>query len=196
MENPEFSPKSSTQQQISLLGLPEELIVQVFQGLSPLDLLSIGQTCSHLRLISYSPSIWRHVWSRSEVPLPRLQPLSGGLQAIEQPDKSSTDPGELPVPPSLDWQPDVKTRHEWSLDEDRNHPRSKCLKALRVLAAYRRHSDKVVVAPMAVVCKNRPSPQFSSMAFTGNGEILAVWSEPPASRTCSLEHHSGMFPAS
>ena len=87
------------------------------------------------------------------------------------------------MPPTLDWQPDVKTRHEWCLDEDRHHPRSKCLKkkkALRVLAAYRdyrRHSDKVVVAPMAVVCKNRPPPQFGNIAFTRNGEILAVRSE-------------------
>jgi hypothetical protein len=111
------------------------------------------------------------------VPLPRLQPLSGRPQAIEQPEASPTDSDKVPVPPSSDWQRVVKTRHEWCLDEDGNHPRSKCLKALRVLAAYRRHSDKVVVAPMAVVCKNRPSPQFSSMAFTRNGEILAVWSE-------------------
>ena len=46
-----------------------------------------------------------------------------------------------------------------------------------MLAAYRRYSDKVVVAPMAVVCKDRPSPQFGNMAFTSSGEILAVWSE-------------------
>jgi hypothetical protein len=44
MENPECSPTLPTQQQISFLGLlPDELIVQILHGLSPLDLLSIGQ---------------------------------------------------------------------------------------------------------------------------------------------------------
>lgn len=68
--------------------------------------------------------------------------------------------------PSLSWCTDDKSRHEWSLDGDRNHPRSKCLKAIRVLVAYRRHSDEVVLAPLAVVCKGRPSLRFSEMTFT------------------------------
>ena len=77
MENPECSPKLSTQQQISFLGLlPEELIVQILHRLSPLDLLSIGQVRTTLLSICTPLPRATSLVARRPPPVADLQPYS------------------------------------------------------------------------------------------------------------------------